>query len=72
MNIFFYQNSYFFQPFLGSCEASNRIVGKLKCGSDTIATLDGRWDQEIHYKDKNTGVRILFNLPGLYMIMMGH
>ena len=51
------------KPFLGSCEASNRIVGKLKCGSDTIATLDGRWDQEIHYKDKNTGEESLFWQP---------
>lgn len=51
------------KPFLGSGEASNRIVGKLKCGSDTIATLDGRWDQEIYYKDKITGDTSLFWQP---------
>lgn len=51
------------KPFLGSGEASNRIVGKFKCGSDTIATLEGRWDQEIHYKDKSSGDVSLFWQP---------
>ena len=45
-----------FQPFLGSGEASNRISGRLKLGSQTLATLDGHWDQEIFIKDKSTGV----------------
>ena len=46
----------YFQPFLGSGEASNRIVGKLKLGNETLATLDGHWDQEVFIKDKATGV----------------
>jgi hypothetical protein len=37
-------------------EASNKITGKLKVGTDTLATLEGHWDQEIHIKDKITGV----------------
>ena len=47
---------FFVQPFLGSGEASNRIVGKIKLGTETLATLDGHWDQEIYMKDKRTGV----------------
>lgn len=44
------------QPFLGSGEASNRIVGKIKLGGETLSTIDGHWDQEITLKDKRTGV----------------
>ncbi|XP_041365973.1 oxysterol-binding protein-related protein 8-like isoform X2 [Gigantopelta aegis] len=41
------------KPFLGSGEASNRIVGKLKVGTDTLATIEGHWDQEIFIKEKD-------------------
>lgn len=51
-------DSCYFQPFLGIGEASNRIVGKIKMGSDTLAHLEGHWDQEIYIKDKTTGVCI--------------
>ena len=44
------------QPFLGSGEASNRVVGKIKLGSETLSTIDGHWDQEVFIKDKRTGV----------------
>ena len=44
------------QPFLGTGEASNRITGKIKLGAETLATLDGHWDQEIYIKEKRTGV----------------
>lgn len=37
-------------------EASNKIIGKLKVGSDTLATLEGHWDQEIYIRDRATGV----------------
>ena len=47
-----------FQPFLGSGEASNRVIGKLKMGSDTLATLEGHWDTEVFIKDKTTKVRL--------------
>ena len=48
------------QPFLGIGEASNRVTGKLKLGGETLATIDGKWDQEIYIKDKATGVGCLF------------
>lgn len=46
----------FFQPFLNMGEASNKIIGKLKVGSDTLATLEGHWDQDIYIRDRSTGV----------------
>ncbi|KAJ8298836.1 hypothetical protein KUTeg_022896 [Tegillarca granosa] len=51
------------KPFLGSGEASNKIVGKLKMGTDTLATFEGHWDQEIYIKDKLTGETHLFWNP---------
>ncbi|XP_060596542.1 oxysterol-binding protein-related protein 8-like isoform X3 [Ruditapes philippinarum] len=51
------------KPFLGIGEASNKIVGKLKMGSDTLAHIDGHWDQEIYIKDKVTGESSLFFAP---------
>lgn len=47
-----------FQPFLGIGEASNKIVGKIKMGPDTLANIEGHWDQEIFIKDKATGVSL--------------
>ena len=44
------------KPFLGMGEASNRVTGKLKLGDETLASVDGKWDQEIHIKDKRTEV----------------
>ncbi len=44
------------QPFLGSGEASNRLTGRIKMGQETLATLDGKWDQEIYIREKRTGV----------------
>lgn len=54
-----YCNSLFvLQPFMGSSDSSNKISGKIKLGSETLFTIDGRWDQEIFLKDKTTGVSI--------------
>ncbi|XP_064602023.1 oxysterol-binding protein-related protein 8-like isoform X2 [Liolophura sinensis] len=43
------------KPFLGSGGASNRVAGKIKLASDTLATIEGHWDMDIYIKDKNTG-----------------
>ncbi|ESO91605.1 hypothetical protein LOTGIDRAFT_217357 [Lottia gigantea] len=43
------------KPFLGSGEASNKVSGKIKVGSDTLCHIDGHWDQEILIKDKTSG-----------------
>ena len=54
--------NFFTQPFLGSGEASNRIVGRIKMGSDTLAVIEGHWDQDVYIKDKRSEVRIKFFL----------
>ncbi|XP_064635673.1 oxysterol-binding protein-related protein 8-like isoform X3 [Lineus longissimus] len=51
------------RPFLGSGEASNKITGKIKLGTETLATLDGRWDSEVYIKDRATGDTSLFWNP---------
>jgi len=43
------------KPFLGSGEASNRVTGKIKLMEETLATIDGKWDQEIMIREKSTG-----------------
>ncbi|KAL3841612.1 hypothetical protein ACJMK2_019727 [Sinanodonta woodiana] len=51
------------KPFLGIGEASNKIAGKFKVGSDTLATLEGYWDNEVYFKDKMTGESSQFWCP---------
>lgn len=51
------------KPFFGSGEASNKITGKFKLGHETLATLEGKWDQEIYIKEKLTGETNLFWNP---------
>ncbi|XP_071954625.1 oxysterol-binding protein-related protein 8-like isoform X3 [Antedon mediterranea] len=46
------------KPFLGG--SWNQITGKLKFGKDTLATLEGQWDEEIYMKNKRTGESELF------------
>lgn len=48
----------FFQPLLSTGQASNRIHGKINMGSDTLALLDGHWDQEIYFKDRQLRVSV--------------
>jgi len=45
-----------FQGFLGRSDTTNAIIGKLKLGRETVATLEGHWDNKIVLKDKLTGV----------------
>ena len=56
-----------FQPFLGIGEVSNKITGKIKMGSDTLAHLDGHWDQDIFIKDKATGVGVSCSLENSHI-----
>ncbi|XP_033095563.1 oxysterol-binding protein-related protein 8-like isoform X3 [Anneissia japonica] len=46
------------KPFFGG--SWNQITGKLKFGKDTLATLEGQWDEEIYMKNKRTGESELF------------
>ena len=41
---------------MGSSGSSNKISGKIKLANETLYTIDGRWDQEIFFKDRATGV----------------
>jgi len=43
------------KPFLGGNDYCNLVVGKIKLGKETLATLEGHWDTEITIKDKKTG-----------------
>ena len=58
----------YFQPFLGIGEISNKITGKIKMGSDTLANIDGHWDQDIFIKDKATGVSLIYDSLWLKLI----
>jgi hypothetical protein len=44
------------RPFLGGGEFTNAISGRILLGKETLATLTGRWDEEVFIKDKQTGV----------------
>ena len=44
------------RPFLGGGEFTNAVSGRLKLGKETLATLDGHWDEKVMFKDKKTGV----------------
>ncbi|XP_076041457.1 oxysterol-binding protein-related protein 8 isoform X3 [Oratosquilla oratoria] len=48
------------RPFLSGSEASNIVVGKVKLGKDTLATLEGHWDEKITFTDKRTGEEQVF------------
>ncbi|XP_060648605.1 oxysterol-binding protein-related protein 8 isoform X2 [Drosophila nasuta] len=43
------------KPFLGGSEATNVVVGKIKFGKETLATIQGHWDKECRIKDLRTG-----------------
>lgn len=43
------------KPFLGGNDYCNLIVGKIKLGKETLATLEGHWDTEIRIRDKKSG-----------------
>ncbi|KAL7729826.1 hypothetical protein ACLKA6_014686 [Drosophila palustris] len=43
------------KPFLGGSDATNVVVGKIKLGKETLATIHGHWDKELRIKDLRTG-----------------
>jgi hypothetical protein len=47
------------KPFIGGQDYCNSVVGKIRLGKATLATLDGHWDTEIVIKDKKTGQQSL-------------
>ncbi|XP_034488250.1 oxysterol-binding protein-related protein 8 isoform X2 [Drosophila innubila] len=48
------------KPFLGGSDATNVVVGKIKLGKETLATIQGHWDKELRIKDLRTGDETLF------------
>ena len=38
------------RPFLGGGELTNAVSGRLKLGKETLATLDGHWDEKVMFK----------------------
>ncbi|XP_078075615.1 oxysterol-binding protein-related protein 8 isoform X1 [Mustelus asterias] len=51
------------KPFLGNSNNVNQIFGKIKLGSEVLATLEGHWDGEVMINDKKTGVSEIFWNP---------
>ncbi|XP_007893539.1 oxysterol-binding protein-related protein 8 isoform X3 [Callorhinchus milii] len=51
------------KPFLGSNDSVNQIAGKIKLGSEVLATLEGHWDTEVIINDKKTNKSELFWNP---------
>ncbi|XP_034940040.1 oxysterol-binding protein-related protein 8 isoform X2 [Chelonus insularis] len=50
------------KPFLGGAEQMNQVVGRIKLGKETLATISGYWDGQINITDKRTGQEsVLFN-----------
>ncbi|XP_070851956.1 oxysterol-binding protein-related protein 8 isoform X9 [Drosophila suzukii] len=47
------------KPFLGGADATNVVVGKIKLGKETLATISGHWDKECRVKDSKTGEETL-------------
>lgn len=43
------------KPFLGGVEQTNCITGRLRLGKETLATIEGYWDNSIYIKDRRTG-----------------
>ncbi|XP_040570117.1 oxysterol-binding protein-related protein 8 isoform X3 [Lepeophtheirus salmonis] len=43
------------RPMLGGDELTNKIVGKMKLGSETICSMEGHWDDIVIMKDRRTG-----------------
>eukprot|EP00092_Neocalanus_flemingeri_P017375 GFUD01018792.1.p1 GENE.GFUD01018792.1~~GFUD01018792.1.p1 ORF type:complete len:875 (-),score=158.49 GFUD01018792.1:894-3350(-) len=43
------------RPFLGGGELTNAVSGRIKIGKETLAVIDGHWDDKVTIKDKKTG-----------------
>ena len=43
------------RPFLGGGELTNAVSGRIKIGKETIATIEGHWDETVTITDKKTG-----------------
>ncbi|XP_071629764.1 oxysterol-binding protein-related protein 8 isoform X3 [Temnothorax longispinosus] len=51
------------KPFLGGAELMNQVVGRIRLGKETLATISGYWDGLILITDKRTGQENVFFNP---------
>ncbi|XP_070531317.1 oxysterol-binding protein-related protein 8 isoform X1 [Cardiocondyla obscurior] len=51
------------KPFLGGSEFMNQVVGRIRLGKETLATISGYWDGLISITDKRTGQESIFFNP---------
>ncbi|XP_011264111.1 oxysterol-binding protein-related protein 8 isoform X2 [Camponotus floridanus] len=51
------------KPFLGGAEMMNQVVGRIRLGKETLATISGYWDGLILITDKRTGQENIFFNP---------
>lgn len=51
------------KPFLGGSEYTNLVTGRLKLGKETLATINGHWDDEIKIKDSRSGEESVLFAP---------
>ncbi|XP_018396018.1 PREDICTED: oxysterol-binding protein-related protein 8 isoform X1 [Cyphomyrmex costatus] len=51
------------KPFLGGAELLNQVVGRIRLGKETLATIMGYWDGLILITDKRTGQENIFFNP---------
>ncbi|KAG5320025.1 OSBL5 protein, partial [Acromyrmex heyeri] len=51
------------KPFLGGAELMNQVVGRIRLGKETLATIMGYWDGLILITDKRTGQENIFFNP---------
>ncbi|KAK9301107.1 hypothetical protein QLX08_006439 [Tetragonisca angustula] len=51
------------KPFLGGAEQMNQVVGAIRLGKETLATISGYWDGQILITDKRTRQENVFFNP---------
>ncbi|XP_026672371.1 oxysterol-binding protein-related protein 8 isoform X1 [Ceratina calcarata] len=51
------------KPFLGGAEQMNQVVGAIRLGKETLASISGYWDGQILITDKRTGQESVFFNP---------
>ena len=44
------------QPMWSSPDDCNRVTGKIRLGQEALATIDGKWDGQMHCTDRRTNV----------------
>ena len=60
------------RPFLGGGELTNAVSGRIKIGKETIAVIEGHWDETVTITDKKTGHKeVLWQVRVRIIVLMG-